>query len=155
MAITQLLFTAGLYAYIRTCTLACTWRQTLIAKCFLILPVYFTTSTGVGQSGAFCVISTAIECVKAEGTVDIFHGVKHLRTQHPHMVRTLVSVGIYSHIEIGVCLKIVHVPLHTDLTHAHTYTQYTHLTFVTRPNYWSSYLKTVSSSNTIYLFVYY
>ena len=49
-------------------------------------------SAGVGRSGAFCAISTAIERVKAEGTVDIFHGVKHLRTQRPHMVQTLVRI---------------------------------------------------------------
>ena len=49
-------------------------------------------SDGAGRSGAFCAISTAIERVKAEGNVDIFHGVKHLRTQQPHMVQTLVRI---------------------------------------------------------------
>ena len=44
-------------------------------------------SAGVGRSGAFCAISTAaIERVKAEGSVDIFHGIKYLLTHCPHMV---------------------------------------------------------------------
>ena len=59
----------------------------------IIVCILYTTSDGVGQSGAFCAISIAIERVKAEGTVDIFHGVKHLRTQCPHMVQTLVRMN--------------------------------------------------------------
>ena len=49
-------------------------------------------SAGIGRTGAFCALSTAIERVKAEGIVDVFHTVKHLRTQRPHMVQTVVSI---------------------------------------------------------------
>ena len=55
--------------------------QTLKLKNTIVCILY-TISAGVGRSGAFCAISTAIERVKAEETVDIFHGVKHLHTQH-------------------------------------------------------------------------
>lgn len=48
-------------------------------------------SAGIGRTGAFCALSIAIERVKAEGMVDLFHTVKHLRTQRPHMVQTVVS----------------------------------------------------------------
>ena len=48
-------------------------------------------SAGIGRTGAFCALSTAIERVKAEGIVDVFHTIKHLRTQRPHMVQTVVS----------------------------------------------------------------
>ena len=50
-----------------------------------------THSAGIGRTGAFCALSTAIERVKAEGMIDVFHTVKHLRTQRPHMVQTVVS----------------------------------------------------------------
>lgn len=46
-------------------------------------------SAGIGRTGAFCALSTAIERVKAEGLIDVFHTVKHLRTQRPHMVQTV------------------------------------------------------------------
>jgi hypothetical protein len=48
-------------------------------------------SAGIGRTGAFCSLSTAIERVKSEGVVDVFHTVKHLRTQRPHMVQSAVS----------------------------------------------------------------
>ena len=48
-------------------------------------------SAGIGRTGAFCSLSTAIERVKAEGMVDVFHTIKHLRTQRPHMVQNEVS----------------------------------------------------------------
>ena len=41
--------------------------------------------------------STAIERVKAEGIVDVFHTIKHMRTQRPHMVQTVVSTYILVH----------------------------------------------------------
>ena len=53
---------------------------------------YLPCSDGAGRSGAFCAISMAIERVKEEGTVEVFHGVKCLRTQRPHMVQTLVRI---------------------------------------------------------------
>lgn len=51
-------------------------------------------SAGIGRTGAFCALSTAIERVKAEGMVDVFHTIKHLRTQRPHMVQTVVSMSL-------------------------------------------------------------
>ena len=53
-----------------------------------------TCSAGIGSTGAFCALSTAIERVKAEGLVDVFHTVKHLRTQRPHMVQSVVSSAL-------------------------------------------------------------
>ena len=47
-------------------------------------------SAGIGRTGAFCSLSIAIDRVKAEGLVDIYHTVKHLRTQRPHMVQSEV-----------------------------------------------------------------
>ena len=66
----------------------------------------FSYSAGIGRTGAFCALSSAIERVKAEGLVDVFHIVKHLRTQRPHMVQTVVSV-VYTHTH----------------THTHTHTK--------------------------------
>ena len=57
-----------------------------------VLSLSFFLSAGIGRTGAFCALSTAIERVKAEGIVDVFHTVKHLRTQRPHMVQTVVSI---------------------------------------------------------------
>ena len=48
-------------------------------------------SAGIGRTGAFCALNIAIERVKAEGLVNVYQTVKHLRTQRPHMVQTLVS----------------------------------------------------------------
>ena len=53
--------------------------------------LHLSFSAGIGRTGAFCALSTAIERVKAEGIVDVFHTIKHLRTQRPHMVQTVVS----------------------------------------------------------------
>ena len=65
-----------------------------------------THSAGIGRTGAFCALSTAIERVKAEGIVDVFHTVKHLRTQRPHMVQTVVSRILYlsPHCAIHLCI---------------------------------------------------
>ena len=60
------------------------------------LSLSLSLSAGIGRTGAFCALSTAIERVKAEGIVDVFHTVKHLRTQRPHMVQTVVSMNLYS-----------------------------------------------------------
>ncbi len=49
------------------------------------------SSAGIGRTGAFCCLSTAIERVKAEGMVDVFYNIKHLRTQRAHMVQSVVS----------------------------------------------------------------
>ena len=58
----------------------------------LVLQILFLNlcSAGIGRTGAFCSLSTAIERVQAEGMVDVFHTVKHLRTQRPHMVQSVV-----------------------------------------------------------------
>ncbi|CAI8026225.1 Receptor-type tyrosine-protein phosphatase delta [Geodia barretti] len=51
-------------------------------------PIIVHCSAGIGRTGAFCALSIAIERVKEEGLIDVFHTVKHLRTQRPHMVQT-------------------------------------------------------------------
>ena len=54
--------------------------------------IFFNShSAGIGRTGAFCALTIAIERVKAEGLVNVYQTVKHLRTQRPHMVQTLVS----------------------------------------------------------------
>ena len=58
--------------------------------------ISFLHSAGVGRTGAFCTLSISIDRVKTEGVVDIFHCVKHLRTQRPHMVQSLVSLLVGS-----------------------------------------------------------
>ena len=52
--------------------------------------VFLSSSAGIGRTGAFCALSVAIDRVKSEGIVDVFHTIKHLRTQRPHMVQTTV-----------------------------------------------------------------
>ena len=88
----------------------------------MILLLYCVTcSAGVGRSGAFCAISTAIERVKAEGTVDIFHGVKHLRTQRPHMVQTMVRIDNiitlknYYHYALFICTGAIYILLQCSI----------------------------------------
>ena len=48
-------------------------------------------SAGIGRTGVFCSLCTALDRVKAEGLVDVFYTVKHLCTQRPHMVQSEVS----------------------------------------------------------------
>ncbi|EDO43854.1 predicted protein, partial [Nematostella vectensis] len=45
-------------------------------------------SGGVGRTGVFCAVSILIERVKAEGLIDVFQTVQHLRLQRPAMVQT-------------------------------------------------------------------
>ena len=52
-------------------------------------PIVIHCSAGIGRTGAFCALSTAIERTKTEGLVDVFHTIKHLPTQRPHMVQTV------------------------------------------------------------------
>ena len=66
-------------------------------------------SAGIGRTGAFCALSIAIERVKEEGLIDVFHTVKHLRTQRPHMVQTPVSNRLHS--------LISYFPLSRPITH--------------------------------------
>ena len=47
------------------------------------------------RTGAFCTICVAMEQAREEDVVDIFHTVKHLRTQRPHMVQALVGWKLY------------------------------------------------------------
>ena len=68
-----------------------TVTTTLLPQPLFSLSYPLPSSAGIGRTGAFCALSTAIERVKAEGIVDVFHTVKHLRTQRPHMVQTVVS----------------------------------------------------------------
>ena len=62
------------------------------------------SSAGVGRTGVFCAVSTAIEQVKAEGLVDIFYIVKQFRTQRPHMVQSVVSSEREGRRQYGDCL---------------------------------------------------
>ena len=72
-------------------------------------------SAGIGQTGAFCALSTAIERVKSEGLIDVFHTVKHLRTQRPHMVQTPVSSTYLTVIHHSLCISEPYSPcLHID-----------------------------------------
>ena len=72
-----------------------TFRASKIPTLELCLCLLFTVccSAGIGRTGAFCALSTAIEKLKAEQMVDVFHTIKHLRTQRPHMVQNVVSAN--------------------------------------------------------------
>ena len=48
-------------------------------------------SDTVSRSGIFCAFMNAMECCKAEGTVDVFQVVRALRIQKPGAVPTVVS----------------------------------------------------------------
>ena len=71
---------------------------------------FICCSAGIGRTGAFCALSISIDRVKIEGLVDVFHCVKHLRTQRPHMVQSVVSIGnsyfIYNYVLIRVCVCV-------------------------------------------------
>ena len=59
-----------------------------LKKDFFIIYLF---SDGIDRTGAFCTLCIGMEQVRAEDTVDVFHVIKHLRTQRPHMVLTVVS----------------------------------------------------------------
>ena len=67
-------------------------------------------SAGIGRTGAFCALSTAIERVKAEGIVNVFHTVKHLRTQRPHMDQTVISILYHPWPLIIIVLTVLQDP---------------------------------------------
>ena len=62
-------------------------------------------SAGIGRTGAFCCLTTAIERVKAEGLVDVFYNIKHLRTQRAHMVQSVVRHSLHDKF-IEMCLFV-------------------------------------------------
>ena len=58
----------------------------------IILTVFvFVCSDGCGRSGAIAAIVFCIERLKVEGIVDVFQTVRMMRTQRPHVIRTVVS----------------------------------------------------------------
>ncbi|XP_070562906.1 receptor-type tyrosine-protein phosphatase epsilon-like isoform X2 [Ptychodera flava] len=52
-------------------------------------PILVHCSTGGGRTGVFCVLSTVIERIKAEGIVDIFQTYKVLRQQRPNIIQSI------------------------------------------------------------------
>ena len=55
------------------------------------LIILFISSDGCGRSGAIAATVFCIERLKVEGIVDVFQTVRMMRTQRPHVIRTLVS----------------------------------------------------------------
>jgi len=51
-------------------------------------------SMGVGRTGVFITLSTALERMRFEGVVDMFQTVRMLRTQRPAMVQTEVCASL-------------------------------------------------------------
>ena len=60
-------------------------------KCILhILSLLY--SAGVGRTGTFICIDTMMNMIEAEGKVDIFNFVRHMRFRRNYMVQTSVSL---------------------------------------------------------------
>ena len=55
----------------------------------------YDASMGVGRSGVFIALSTALERMRFEGVVDMFQTVRLLRTQRPAMVQTEVCLSLW------------------------------------------------------------
>ena len=53
-------------------------------------------SAGVGRTGTFITIDTALEQIKAEGVVAIYNIVDKLRHQRPHMVQSQVRCHMFN-----------------------------------------------------------
>lgn len=123
----------------------------LLPNCYHCSPC----SAGIGRTGAFCALSTAIERVKAEGMVDVFHTVKHLRTQRPHMVQTVVSMSLSSRLytfathDIHVqCIPTSGGKVYIHAQHA-PYSQlwYLHVSYCDRS---TQYFNAVTTSHAVY-----
>ncbi len=50
----------------------------------VLLPSMHSGSTG--RSATFCVVANILECLKAEGAVDIFRVIREIRMRQPHAV---------------------------------------------------------------------
>lgn len=72
----------------------CKWDSFLSETCIKTHILYLYYSAGAGRTGTFIALSNILERVKAEGLLDVFQTVKSLRMQRPHMVQTVVSIGI-------------------------------------------------------------
>ena len=59
-----------------------------VCVCLSVCVVY---SSGASRTGVYCAVCIAIERVKLDALVDIFHTVKTMRMQRVSMVQTLVS----------------------------------------------------------------
>lgn len=81
------------------------------------------SSAGVGRTGAFIVIDTMLDRIKAEGTIDIFNFVAYLRTRRTAMVQTEVSiVAIFGFfVVVVVVLDLNFLVLFIEFYEAHRY----------------------------------
>lgn len=67
-----------------------------------------TFSDGCGRSGTIAAVIFCIERLKVEGIVDVFQTVRMMRTQRPHVIRSLVSEKTL------VCFWLLHYYLHSN-----------------------------------------
>ena len=74
----------------------------------MLLPSMHSGSTG--RSATFCAVANILECLKAEGAVDIFRVIREIRMRQPHAVDREVG----SNDE-----QLTNAHTHT---HTHTYT---------------------------------
>ena len=65
-------------------------RPIVIASAFLTF--FPSCSAGVGRTGTFICIDTMMNMIEAEGKVDIFNFVRHMRFRRNYMVQTSVSL---------------------------------------------------------------
>ena len=54
-------------------------------------PMLVHCSAGVGRTGAFILLDSMLERMKAEDTVNVYQFVRNMRAKRPFMVQTLVS----------------------------------------------------------------
>ena len=57
----------------------------------LPLPLPLLYSAGVGRTGTFITIDYIMKQIEAEGIIDIFNFVRHMRFRRNYMVQTAVS----------------------------------------------------------------
>ena len=70
---------------------------------FIFLYV-IVSSAGVGRTGTFITIDYMLKQMEAEGIIDIFNFVRHMRYRRNYMVQTTVrttNIGLYTMLSIG------------------------------------------------------
>ena len=61
----------------------------------LTTPLLVHCSAGIGRTGTFILLDLALQQMRNEGTMSVFHHLQSMRNQRMKMVQTLVSMELY------------------------------------------------------------